>query len=132
MKQIIKVIRDPQNKKELCFLVGELPNKDHLEFFYNTLECETIDIIQIKIKNKYFDLIIDDEGKINEKEPRAILYHDHNIIDFIAGDFIIAQANEDGETIPLTHEEINYIFDNLEIVTYKNNNELIDYVKLTY
>ena len=113
MKQIIKIFKDDNNHIQHELLT--LPKKDHLHFFYKQLDCRYIDIIRRKIGGQYFDLIIDDEGKIANKKSTALMLDARRyVVDEIAGAFLIASADDEGETIPLTEEQQKHILATLE------------------
>lgn len=68
----------------------------NLKGYYEALNCDLIDIIEIKINNKYYSIILDQEGKLKENHiPNLIFINKHNkIIDYIANDFIICNTEE--------------------------------------
>lgn len=130
MRNIILITREQENPKNIDFLFGSLPSQDkQLKFFYESLKCNYIDILKLKIGHKYFDIIINDTGANENQQATALLLHDHKIVGQINGDFIIAQANKNGDNIPLTENEIEYINNNLQ--TTKDNNNY-EYVLLSY
>lgn len=102
-------------KNNECDLVSNLvefkDGNSNLEFYYKELECDTIDIpyISEKLAKRKIDIIIDDNGKLSFKPPVAILIREGKVFDFIAGDFMFASVDENGRTIGLTQEQIDYI-----------------------
>lgn len=70
-----------------------------LEGYYKALKCNYIDIIPLKINNKTYDFIIDDEAKFKSHYPNILLSNkDNKIVDYIANDVIICNSieTEDG------------------------------------
>lgn len=52
-------------------------------------------------------VIVNEEGKINGLSPnRALMDENGDVIDIIAGDFLIASVSEDGEFTSLTQAQI--------------------------
>lgn len=88
--------------------------RDHLNFFYRCLDCKTIDIITRKIGNRYYDFVIDDEGKLNQKPATAVMIHDNQVYDFLAGSFLVTTHDDDGNTLPLSSDDLKYIREHLE------------------
>ena len=54
-------------------------------------------------------MIINEEGKVNRLQPQLAIYQDNKIVDVICGNIIFASANEDGDTIGLTDEQIEVV-----------------------
>ena len=62
-----------------------------------------------KLSENNIDMIINEEGKVNRLQPQLAIYQDNKIVDVICGNIIFASANEDGETIGLTNEQIEIL-----------------------
>ena len=62
-----------------------------------------------KLSENNIDMIINEEGKVNRLQPQLAIYQDNKIVDVICGNIIFASANEDGETIGLTDEQIDVV-----------------------
>lgn len=89
---------------------------EKLKEYYRLLDCRYIDICEVEINGKYFDLIVDDEGMLPERpiptfyveKDKAVLY----------GNILFAHCNEDGEIIGLEDSELpmlaNYVGENLK------------------
>lgn len=106
------VIVYKNNDGKLIKNLIELEDKGlNLDFYYKELECDTIDIpyISEKLAKRKIVIIIDDNGKLSFKPPAAILIREGKVFDFIAGDFMFASVDENGRTIGLTQEQIDYI-----------------------
>lgn len=80
-----------------------------LNDFYEYLQCDTFDIANREIgrKLKRFDLYIDDEGLLKDN---AIV----SAVDFLSqpvlvGNIIFANHDEEGNTVDLSDEDIEYI-----------------------
>lgn len=125
--KVLFVVRDNDT---LDFGIAYLPKDNHLKFFYDCLNCRYIDIITRRIGDRYFDFVIDDEGKLYEKPMTAIMVYDKEnfIADCLAGSFLITIHNDDGETLPLTSEDLAYI-DKMAEVTKING---VEYLVLRY
>ena len=62
-----------------------------------------------KLSENNIDMIINEEGKVNRLQPQLAIYQDNKIVDVICGNIIFASANEDGDTIGLTDEQIEVV-----------------------
>ena len=62
-----------------------------------------------KLNENNIDMIINEEGKVNRLQPQLAIYQDNKIVDVICGNIIFASANEDGDTIGLTDEQIEIV-----------------------
>lgn len=110
------------------FMYGRiLPGSLGVDFFDNKekMELEGMQkvvggLIELLWVNDEFnkmkiDLFINEEGKLNNLEPTAVMLGDDNkILDVIAGPILITATDGEGETIPLTEEQIKYIEENLD------------------
>ena len=59
-----------KNKKIMAIVtnseLGFINIKDELDEYYKYLECDVIQVLNIKINNTSYTLILDDEGKLKE------------------------------------------------------------------
>lgn len=106
-----------------------------LDFYYEKLECTTIDIpfLSEELSKRNIDIIIDDEGKLNNKRPCAVIYDVKNnrFIDYLAGKIMFASVNDEGKTIGLTSEQEEYI-SSLSYGDVWINNELCRVLVIKY
>lgn len=58
------------------------------------------------IEHEGYDLFCNEEGKINGLPLNRPLYYEGQLYDIIAGTFFLSKADEDGEQVSLTDEEI--------------------------
>lgn len=65
-----------------------------------------IEYVQFQHDNQYFDIILHEEGKLEELPPSLIMMQNNVPFDFIAGGFLVAKSDEEGETIGLSDEEL--------------------------
>ena len=83
--------------------------EDDLDVFYQTINCTTIDIVVKKIGDKYYNIIVDDEGLFRD-DPIITVADPNNINDALVGTVIIAGlADEDGDLTSLTKEDAENI-----------------------
>ena len=78
-----------------------------LDSLHATIKCNTFDIATRLIGNKPFDIFIDDEG---------LLVHNPTINGFcidadevLAGNLLVLNSNEEGETLSLSTKDIEHI-----------------------
>ena len=82
-----------------------------LQNMYDYIDCDMIEMPCRKIKGVPFVFIIDEVGRINNKEISVIF--DRTFEDF-RGNAIICKVNYNtGEEKSLTDDEIQFIFDNV-------------------
>lgn len=100
--------------------------EDNLKSYYKILECDLIQVIQLKINGVNYNFIIDDEGKLKENYINIILIHKEKIIDEIVGHIIIQKYDyENDEVKHLTN------FDQMNIQKWFNECKiLIDFSRL--
>jgi len=80
---------------------------DELQSYYNIIDCDCIDITTRKIGNKYYDIIVDDEGLL--KDDFIVSAIDSNYKPALVGNLVITNFDEEGNTTTLTDEDIRYI-----------------------
>ena len=68
------------------------------------IECFTIEI-----KGNEYDIWLNDVGKLDGLMPNIAIRSDGQIVDYLAGNLVIAKADEEGRTIGLTDEDIQHI-----------------------
>lgn len=114
-KTIVGVLIDVKNqsieKKELV-----IDPKDTLKAYYEALDCDLFTITSRKIKGKYYDIYCDDEGLFKPNPIPAIIMTDNKELDLIVGNCFICTANEEGETVSISEEEINEILSTVKTV----------------
>lgn len=122
---------DDNNKK----LVDVSKNKkeSNLEFLRRQLDCDLVSVETIG----YLDIWVDDEGLLTsnyENIHTVTIYDDKEIVEqiTIAGSFVFASYNDEGETLPLTNEDKKYIRENIKITSetpqeYYNCMQPVDY-----
>ena len=73
-----------------------------------------------KLDKKNIDLWINEEGKLRgDYNPVFALTYDGKIIDFIfGGDVVFLKYNDDGESLPLGDDDIDYITDLIDNAPY--------------
>lgn len=76
-----------------------------LESLQNEVEGY-IDFFEVNISGKFFNIILNDEGKLQQLKPNIAILHEGELVDLIVGDVLLVTVNDEGETIGLTEEEI--------------------------
>ncbi|MBF0793340.1 DUF3846 domain-containing protein [Mammaliicoccus lentus] len=107
---------DDNNKK----LVDVSKNKkeSNLEFLRRELDCDLVSVETIG----YLDIWVDNEGLLtnNYENIHTLSIHDEEeIVEqiTIAGSFVFASYNDEGETLPLSNSDKKYIRDNIKITS---------------
>lgn len=59
------------------------------------------------------DIVIwlNEEGKLLNMTPNVALVLEDTIVDFIVGNIVVTGVTEEGDTIPLNAEQVNYFID---------------------
>ena len=99
--------------------------KVDLDFFYKELECDCIDIpyVSNELYKRKIDMVIDDEGKLVGKEPTAVIVDkDDKILDVVVGNIAFCSTNDEGQSIGLNSEQIEYVNSLTKAVLVDNDN----------
>lgn len=87
--------------------VGKKTISNKLAGFYGALDCDTIYIISRRFGERYFDIVIDDEGLFKDKKQINAVSNDGHEILF--GNIFICNHDEEGNSTSLTQEELDYL-----------------------
>ena len=84
----------------------------HLAPIYKAIECDRIDIQERLLhkpnSKKYYDFIIDDEGRFKSGNVETAITYDDNkkVIENFVGSFLVTRHTPNGDIKGLTEEEI--------------------------
>lgn len=103
--------------KALIWRYGYQPQitlvQNKLEEWYKIIGCTTIDIVSGRINGVPVDIIVDDEGKLNENTAKQItgfFMKDGKVLDTLVGTLIITGfADEDGELTDLPEKALEKV-----------------------
>lgn len=106
------------DRKKRLVDVSKSKKDTNLEFLRKQLDCNLIDVQTIDL----VDVWVDDEALLtnNYEHIHTLKYTDENkrVEELIvAGSFVFADYNQEGETIPLTNEMKKFIRENIEITS---------------
>jgi len=82
-----------------------------------------------ELNDRHIDMWINDEGKLENKSP-CLIYKNADtgeIIDIVVGNIVISRYNDQGETLSLTDDDVEYVFkwiSRLEIVVLGSGNDV--------
>ena len=117
----MKVIKIKNGEAEV------LDIENSLDSYHKVLNCNLIDIISLKINNKNYDFIIDDEGKLKEHYANIFLIKNDTPVDYLANDVIICNSVEtddgldEGDLTELDIESIkNWVNDCEKLINLEN------------
>ena len=82
-----------------------------LESYYKILNCKLIDIVSMKIGNRYFDIICDDEGLMKEDITISAIYDDFTPA--LVGNLFIVRHDGRGNERSLTSNDISMVLENV-------------------
>ena len=94
---------------------AKVVNPKGLEDYYELIGCDLIDIVTRKIGRKYYDVICDDEGLL-QNDPLISAIDDLGQPMFVGGLIICGLVNDEGENTDLTSRDIKYIKDRVQIM----------------
>ena len=102
----------------------EVETDDTLQLCYSEIGCECIDIPYVSraYGEKGISIVLEDNGKLVEEEFQVITglivdFADTDdedrpeVIDYIVGNYLLMSYDEEGETVSLTDEQVEYIKD---------------------
>lgn len=58
--KFLKIKSDKHNTLSTIEMNNNLTEKEKLQFYYKQLNCEYIDMLELKINNTYYNIIFDD------------------------------------------------------------------------
>lgn len=95
----------------------DLDSTKSYEFLRDTVEG----IISMPYLSEHFaengiDIVINDEGKLIDgmRKEIALIDNEYNVLDVIFGNVVFVSCDECGETIGLTDDQINIVFEALQ------------------
>lgn len=90
-----------------------------------------IPFISEKLYNKRIDMIINEEGKlIDGLNVEIAIIHNEKIVDLVFGNVVFASSDDEGNTIGLTEEQIEFIMHELNTQAIIKRGKYIDMVKV--
>lgn len=98
---------DPQGNE------AKVVNPGSLEDYYELIGCNLIDIVTRKIGRKYYDVICDDEGLLQD-DPLISAIDDIGRVMFVGKLIVCGLVNDEGENTDLTARDIKYIKDRVQ------------------
>ena len=103
----------------------EVETDDTLQLCYSEIGCECMDIPYVSraYGEKGISVVLDDNGKLVDEEFQVITgliidFADEDrpeVIDYIVGNYLLMNHNEEGETVSLTDEQVEYIKDSFMV-----------------
>ena len=104
----------------------EVETDDTLQLCYSEIGCECIDIPYVSraYDEKGISVVLDDNGKLVDEEFQVITgliidFADEDrpeVIDYIVGNYLLMSYDEEGETVSLTDEQVEYIKDSFMVL----------------
>lgn len=83
--------------------IREIDSTDTLNEMYKIIGCELVDIVEIEVKGKFYDIYCDDEFLLKEK-PIPTLYLDNETA--LCGNLVFTTHDKDGKIAEVTDEDI--------------------------
>lgn len=78
-----------------------------LEEYYKLLDVDLIDIVERKIGDTYFDIILDDEGLLKDSPTVTAVNTDFK--EYLVGSLLLCHTDGEGAEAPITEEDIETI-----------------------
>lgn len=128
--QIKGVLANPYTQD---FKACEVEITDYTSW-YDILDCECIDIIELKIGDIWCDVIIDDEGKIKSASglPSIVIYHNNRVYDLIMGKAFICAHNGHGGETSLTDEQLEMVLASVQTYTHGLEHTIYKMIEAKY
>ena len=108
----------------------EVETDDTLQLCYSEIGCECIDIPYVSraYDEKGISVVLDDNGKLVDEEFQVITgliidFADEDrpeVIDYIVGNYLLMSYDEEGETVSLTDEQVEFIKDSFMVLPTNN------------
>ena len=121
---------DPQNPEAVTANIEldtlHCPPAKTLQAWYEAIDCNTVDIVTLRLADAVVDIVVDDEGLLKPNNaPQAtilgyVITDDMGYEYPLAGTLVFAGVDqEDGETVdcPLTRDQIQQLIDEDRIRT---------------
>jgi hypothetical protein len=109
---IVAKFNEETNRVE--FTETAIDSKDQLRSFQQIVGGYIeMPYISEKLDSLGIDIIINEEGKLEELSPSAVVTKDGKIIDMICGNIIFATHNDSGNTEPLTETQKAWLHENI-------------------
>ena len=109
MDKIMVVVKNVGEPAEIKYIENTLQAKQSIVGGY-------IELVMLAVNNRGYDMIINEEGKIVGLEPNI-----HFFDDYIAGNLLVCNHNDEGEFTSLTEEEAKEIAIALNEIEIKTN-----------
>ena len=87
-----------------------------LEDYYDIIGCRYIDIVEVSIGRRVFNLIVDDEGMLVQSPRFTVLSKRYPNLWGLAGTVIAYGESDDRDLCDLTAEDLKVLRDNIEMV----------------
>lgn len=84
--------------------------KIELDDMYKIIGCETVDVVRLE---NNIDIWVDDEGLLKKNVITEIEINGREYQ--LAGRLLFMSSNKEGETVPLTNKQVEYLMDNMVI-----------------
>lgn len=82
----------------------EVEIEDSLKTYYDLIDCDTIDITERKIGDRWYSIVVDDEGLLS-MNPVVSAYSE-NMEPVLVGNLVFCGADDDGYLTSLSPEDI--------------------------
>ena len=87
-----------------------------LEEMYRLIGCDLIDIAQVEVGGKFFDVYCDDEFLLKEKPVPTLFLEDEQVL---CGNLVFTVCDKDGKLEDISEEDIDKLIDFILIQAVK-------------
>lgn len=94
------------NLKGIFPLVRQIDSTDVLNEMCKIIGCEMIDIVQIEVEGKFYDIYCDDEFLLKDNPVPTLYLYNETVL---CGNLVFTTCDEDGKTQGLTDEDIKIL-----------------------
>ena len=95
--------------------------------FYKYIGCSAFDVAgrYVGAENRWYDIFVDDCGMLKENAIVSAVNMTNCVM--LVGNLVITRTGEDGEQIPLTQDDVNYLYEYLRTAVRKEDGKLKPY-----
>lgn len=105
--QVLTLEVDHKNKAIFPH-VRFIDSENVLEEMYKIIGCDLVEIVQIKVGGKYFDVYCDEEFLLKEKPVPTLFLSNEQVL---CGNLIFTTCDEEGKLGGVTAEDIDKLID---------------------
>lgn len=119
----IVIIKANSKERPVVEMVDDIVDYETIKSF---VPYDLIDIVHKKIGEHWYDIIIDDSGRLSPDAYISALGDENVIGENLVGDLIVTKSDDEGHTLGLTEAEAKEVLDHVKTaaIDYSMENDL--------